>query len=107
MNECVVVGRVKELPEVRKTAKGTTLTTLIVESDRNFRDEDGRYSTDVFSVTVWRGAAETAASLCKPGSMIAIKGRLSGRMVQKDERDFYFCEIIAENIDYLRGMRAS
>ncbi len=107
MNECVVVGRVKELPEVRKTAKGTTLTNLIVESDRNFRDEDGKFSTDVFSVTVWRGAAETAASLCKPGSMIAIKGRLTGKLIQKEDREYYSTEIIAESIDYLRGLTAA
>lgn len=107
MNQCVVVGRVKEVPEVRKTAKGKLLTNLILESDRNFRDEDGNYSSDLFSVTVWRGEAETAASLCKPGSMIAVKGRLSGKLVQKEDREFYFCEIIAESIDYLRGMTAA
>ena len=107
MNQCVVVGRVKELPEVRKTAKGRTLTNLILESDRNFRDEDGKFSSDLFSITVWRGEAETAASLCKPGSMIAVKGRLSGKLIQKEERDIYICEIVAESIDYLRVLTAA
>ncbi|MBR2762287.1 MAG: single-stranded DNA-binding protein, partial [Solobacterium sp.] len=80
---------------------------LIMESDRNFRDEDGNIGTDIFNVTVWRGAAEQAAALCKPGSVIAVKGRLQGRMVQKEERTYYFCEVVAENIDYLRGLTAA
>ena len=107
MNECVLVGRVKEIPEIKTTSRGNTVTNLVLESDRNFRDEDGNITTDVFSVTVWRGAAETAAALLKPGSMVAIKGRLQGRMVQKEDRVYYFCEVVAENIDYLRGMSAA
>lgn len=107
MNECVLVGRVKELPEIKTTSKGNTVASLIMESDRNFRDEDGNIGTDIFNVTVWRGAAEQAAALCKPGSVIAVKGRLQGRMVQKEERTYYFCEVVAENIDYLRGLTAA
>ena len=33
--------------------------------------------------------------------------RLQGRMVQKEERTYYFCEVVAENIDYLRGLTAA
>ena len=107
MKEGVLVGRIKEMPELKTTARGNTVATLILESDRNFRDEDGNIGTDVFSVTVWRRAAEQAASLLKPGSMIAVKGRLQGRMVQKEDRSYYFCEVIAEHVDYLRGLSAS
>lgn len=103
MNECVVVGRVMECPEIRKTAKGNTVATVLVESDRNFRDEDGTIGTDIFNVTVWRGEAEQMRAVVKPGSLVAVRGRLSGRMVQKEDRTYYFCEVIAEHIDYLRG----
>ena len=104
MNECVVVGRVMEVPEIRKTAKGNVVASMLVESDRNFRDEDGTIGTDVFNITLWRGEAEHARSILKTGSMIAVRGRLSGRMVQKEDRTYYFCEVIAEHVDYLRGL---
>ena len=107
MNECVVVGRVMEVPEIRKTAKGNVVASMLVESDRNFRDEDGTLGTDVFNITLWRGEAEQARSILKPGSMVAVRGRLSGRMVQKEDRTYYFCEVIAEHVDYLRGLSAS
>ncbi|MBR2768609.1 MAG: single-stranded DNA-binding protein [Solobacterium sp.] len=90
MNECVLVGRVKELPEIKTTSKGNTVASLIMESDRNFRDEDGNIGTDIFNVTVWRGAAEQAAALCKPGSVIAVKGRLlltSNLIVDEKQRN--------------------
>ncbi len=104
MNECVVVGRILEEPQIRKTSKGTTVASILVESDRNFRDEDGEIATDIFNISVWKGAAEMAASVAKPGATIAVRGRLSGRMVQKEEKTYYFCEVVAEHIDYLRGL---
>ncbi len=107
MNECVVVGRVLEVPQIRKTAKGNVVATMLVESDRNFRDEDGSIGTDIFNVTIWRGEAETARSVLKEGSMVAIRGRLTGRMVQKEDKTYYFCEVTAEHIDYLRGLNAA
>ncbi|MBR4455773.1 MAG: single-stranded DNA-binding protein [Solobacterium sp.] len=104
MNECVVVGRLMQEPEIRKTTGGNTVASILLECDKNFRDEDGTIGTDVFHISVWRGAAEQAARVLKPGHMIAVRGRLSGRMVQKEDRTYYFCEVIAEHIDYLRGL---
>jgi len=81
VNECVVVGRVMEVPEIRKTAKGNVVASMLVESDRNFRDEDGTIGTDVFNITLWRGEAEQARSVLKPGSMIAVRGRLCSKKI--------------------------
>ncbi|MBQ9327747.1 MAG: single-stranded DNA-binding protein [Solobacterium sp.] len=106
MNECVVVGKVMELPEIKKTAKGNTVATILLECEKNFRDEDGMVGTDIFSVTVWRGEAETAREVLKPGSMVAIRGRMNGRSVFKDGKTYRFVELVAEHIDYLRGLSA-
>lgn len=101
MNNCVLIGRIKEVPEVTKTSKGNTVAHMILETDRNFRNEDGTMSTDQFRITVWKGAAEECASLCKPGDTIAIKGRLQGNKYIKDGKTYYNQEVIAEYIDYL------
>jgi len=104
MNECVVVGRVMETPTIRKTPNGGLMANMLVESDRNFRDAEGNIGTDIFNISVWRGAAEEISDQLKPGSMIAVRGRLSGRMVKREEKTYFFCEVIAEHIDYLRGL---
>ncbi|MBQ6591296.1 MAG: single-stranded DNA-binding protein, partial [Solobacterium sp.] len=48
MNVFVLVGKVKEKPEVSTTAKGNSVAHMIVEADRNFRNEDGSLSSDLF-----------------------------------------------------------
>ncbi len=50
LNQCVLVGRVKELPDVRKTAQGNTVGKMILEVDRSFRNEDGVLASDLFQV---------------------------------------------------------
>ena len=104
MNECVIVGQLKSMPEISSVGNGVPVANLIVESDRNFRNEDGTFGTDVFRVSVWRGQAEQAANLLKPGDMIAIRGRLSGRAVKKEDRTNYFTEVIAESVEYLHEL---
>lgn len=104
MNECVLVGKVREVPEVKTTPKGTVMASLVLDCERNFRDEDGTIGVDTFNVTVWRGAAEQAASTLRPGHMIAVRGRLSGRYVQKEDRNYFFTEVVGESIEYLRTL---
>ena len=101
MNECMIIGKVKSMPEVKTTASGRTMATMVIDAERNFRNDDGTIGVDTFQVSIWRGAAEEAATFCKPGSLVAIKGRLTGTVNEKDDRKFYNANIIAEKIDYL------
>lgn len=101
MNNYVLVGRVKEIPEITTTSKGTTLARMLVETDRNFRNDDGTLSTDVFQVTLWRGIAEECSAICKPGSLVAVKGRLKGDQYEKNNVNYYNTEIIAEKVSFL------
>ena len=36
MNQFMLVGRVKELPEMTKTSKGIVVGKMVVEAERNF-----------------------------------------------------------------------
>lgn len=101
INACVLVGRVKEVPEIHTTAKGTSVAHMVVEADRPFRNEDGTLDSDDFKVTLWKGVAEEAASLCKPGDMIGIKGRLQASVFNREGKNFYNCEVIAEKVSFL------
>ena len=59
LNFMVLVGKVKEIPEIRLTAAGTKIATMLLEVDRGFRNSNGEYDQDVFNVVLWRGVAET------------------------------------------------
>jgi len=103
MNVFVLVGKVKEKPEVSTTAKGNSVAHMIVEADRNFRNEDGSLSSDLFKITLWKGIADECAAICHEGSLVAIRGRLRSDLYNRNDRDYYNCEIIAEQVKFLDG----
>ncbi len=95
MNGCFLVGTVMEEPVVGKGSD--KVCTMIVQTDRLFRNMDGTLDEDFFFVEVWRGIAEEVRDCCKPGTVVALKGR----MVSLPKGDgTYDCHIIAEHVTY-------
>ena len=100
INSCVLVGKVKEVPVIQTTAKGTVVAHMLVETDRPFRNEDGSTDSDLFKVTLWKGIAEETASVCVPGDIIGIRGRMQSSANTKEDRTYYNCEVIAEKVSF-------
>lgn len=104
MNHIVIVGRVAQLPVTIETNTGTKLAKLVVEVERNFRNNDGAYDCDLFQVTLWRGVADSVTNVCQIHDNIAIKGRMQGTTyVNKDGHDAYAIELIAENVSFMNS----
>lgn len=102
INQCVLVGRVKELPEMKTTSTGISMASMIIEVDRSFRNSDGTQSVDEFRIILWRGIAETCVSCCTIGSIVGIKGRLQGTTFEnKNKEIFHNTDIIAEKVSFL------
>ncbi|MBQ3459303.1 MAG: single-stranded DNA-binding protein [Solobacterium sp.] len=102
LTSCVLVGRVKEKPEVTMSSKGTTMATLLLETERPFRNENGSVSHDVFRIFLWRGIAEECAQMCSPGSIVAVRGRMQSTPFEREDgRTWYNCEIFAEKVSYI------
>lgn len=101
LNTCVLVGRVKEKPEVKTTSRGNTVVDLLLETERMFRNEDGQITTDVFRITLWKGIAEECASICRPGTVVGIKGRLQSDRYEKNGTEYYYPTIIAEKVTFI------
>ncbi|MFV0479476.1 MAG: single-stranded DNA-binding protein [Anaerorhabdus sp.] len=102
LNQCALVGKIKELPEIKKTANGVTTATLILEVERNFRNSHGEIEFDIFSVQLWRGIAEECCNICKVDSVIALRGRLSSRQHETESTTFYNADIIAEKVTFVK-----
>ena len=102
MNVVAFVGKVKELPQLKESSAGDKYTTMTLEVRRNFPNSDGTYEFDKIAVTLWKGIAETTASICKPGDSVAIKGRIQSHDYEGRDgviRSAY--DIIAEFVDYV------
>ena len=79
LSSCIIVGRVKEKPEIRTTSKGNTIAYMLLEVERPFRNEDGPLTTDIFRVVLWRGIAEECAASWHEGSVLVVRGRIETR----------------------------
>lgn len=65
MNSITIVGRIKEQPVITTTAKGNPISWLLIEADRNFHNDDGSVSQDIFNVMLWKGIAEEVGLICR------------------------------------------
>ena len=76
INTVVIVGRIAETPEIKETAMGNKVCSLLLEVERNFPNADGIYVSDYIPVTLWKGMADEASVHSKEGALIGVKGRL-------------------------------
>jgi single-strand DNA-binding protein len=102
MNTTIVIGTIRELPSLRETPNGNKVATLLVSSERNFKNPEGNYENDLFRITLWKGVAETVTETARKGQLVAIKGRLQSSPYEKsDGTQMYFYDVIAEKVAFL------
>ena len=69
-------------------------STIEIECQRAFTDNG--VMSDIFTVRLWRGIAESCKAACKIGTVIAIKGRVEVNLQTKA------MELIAEKVEFIR-----
>jgi single-strand DNA-binding protein len=100
-----IAGVLGVAPELRSTANGTSVATLIVYTNYVQRSADGtsRQESERHRVVVWGMQAEKAARLLSKGSKLRVQGRMT-YPTWKDTRSGetrYGAEIVATTLDYL------
>ena len=91
-------------PELRLTANGNAVATLIVYTNYILRNDDGstRQESERHRVIVWGMHAEKAAQMLRKGSKIRVQGRMT-YPTWKDKQTGvtrYGAEIVAQTLDY-------
>lgn len=103
VNACFLIGKLAEQPEIRTTSTGLKVANLLVDVEKNFRNQNGELEIERYSCTIWRAIAETVIDTCRVGDIIAIRGRMqANNYISKDQVERYNCEIIAENVSIVR-----
>jgi single-strand DNA-binding protein len=91
-------------PELRQTANGNAVATLIVYTNYTVRNEDGsrRQESDRRRVIVWGLHAEKAARLLNKGSKVRVQGRMTYPTWTDKQSGAtrYGAEIVAQTLDY-------
>jgi single-strand DNA-binding protein len=103
-NVIKLAGVLGVAPELRLTANGNAVATLIVYTNYVLRNEDGstRQESERHRVIVWGMHAEMAARLLRKGSKIRMQGRMT-YPTWKDKQTGatrYGAEIVAQTLDY-------
>ena len=103
-NVIKLAGVLGVAPELRLTANGNAVATLIVYTNYVLRNDDGstRQESERHRVIVWGMHAEKAARLLRKGSKIRVQGRMT-YPTWKDKQTGvtrYGAEIVAQTLDY-------
>jgi single-strand DNA-binding protein len=107
VNKVIVIGNLGRDPEVRYTPSGSAICNVSVATTRNWKNKDsGEKSeeTEWHRVVFFDRLAEIAGEYLKKGKPVYVEGRLKTRKWQdKEGRDTYTTEIIAEQMQLLGG----
>ena len=103
-NVIKLVGVLGVAPELRLTANGNAVATLIVYTNYILRNDDGstRQESERHRVIVWGMHAEKAARLLRKGSKVRVQGRMT-YPTWKDKptgATRYGAEVVAQTLDY-------
>jgi len=103
VNKAVILGRLTQDPQMRKTPDGQNVCSFSVATNRYWKDKEGnkQKSTEFHNVVTWGRLAEIASQYLKKGNLVYIEGRLQTR--SWDDRDkegvkHYRTEIVAERM---------
>ena len=106
LNRIVIMGRLTRDPELRRTQNGTSVTSVRLAVDRDFKSQDGTKQADFFDVVAWRQTAEFVSKYFTKGRMAIVEGRLQSRDWQdKDGNKRTSIEIVADNFYFGDSMR--
>lgn len=102
LNSFVLVGKIKDLPEVKETSSGLRLASLIIEVERNFKNADGIYEVDHFPLILWKGLAETTSEVAKIDDVIAVRGRVQTNRYESGNKIYHNHEFIVEKLSFIK-----
>ncbi len=102
MNIVAFVGTIVEPPILRESNVGNKYAIMDISVKRPFPNSNGVFEDDVFSVTLWKGIAQTTSDVAKKGDCVAIKGRIQSRTYEgNDGAEHRSYDIFAEHVSLL------
>ena len=109
-NTVTLVGFVGNTPEVRTIKGDTSVTSLSLATTRSFKDAEGNRHTETewHRITCFNGLGKLVAAHVTKGAMVMVTGRIHySKWTDKNGKDCYGCEIIADQVDFLAKAKES
>lgn len=99
-NQFVVVGKLKEVTELKETSSGIKFASLTLDVERAYKNAEGIFDVDTIEFSLWRGLAENFVGACEIGSVLGVKGRIQSHQNEND--NIYHYDFIAERISIIQ-----
>lgn len=104
LNLSILQGRLTDNPELRTTPSGTSVCSVSIACERDFKSDEGERETDFITVVSWRHNAEFLAKYFKKGQQLVVSGRLQTRTyTDKNDVKRKAVEIVAEHFYFCGG----
>lgn len=101
INKCVLMGRITQDLELKKTPNGTSVLSFNLVIDRNYVKTGEERQTDYITCVAWRQSAEFIVRNFAKGRMIAVMGSLRSRSYDdKNGTKHYVTEIYVDEISF-------
>lgn len=105
MNVVVLVGRLTDNPELRKTSSDISVTRFSIAVDRPHKSGEERQA-DFISLVAWRQTAEFITRYFTKGQRIGVEGSLRmNKFTDKDGNNRTSCEVVVNNAHFVENKR--
>ena len=105
MNVVVLVGRLTDNPELRKTSSDISVTRFSIAVDRPHKSGEERQA-DFISLVAWRQTAEFITRYFTKGQRIGVEGSLRmNKFTDKDGNNRTSCEVVINNAHFVENKR--
>lgn len=95
INNVVLVGRLTEAPQNKKTPTGKSVASFTVAIPNSF-DRD---KTDFIKCVAWNQSADYVSQYGQKGDIVAVEGRISTRSYDgSDGKKVYVTEVVASHV---------
>lgn len=101
MNQFCLAGKIARIPQLKTNPQGWKSCNVILEVERPFANSRGEFESDMISLEVWRGSAETLSACAQVNSWITAKGRIQSRIYEKEGKTWTSYTLVAEKIEYI------
>lgn len=103
INKVTLIGNVGRDAEITYLQNNIPLARVSVATNESYKDKQGNWQTQTqwHNVTMWRQLAERAEKQIKKGSTIYIEAKLTYEKYQKDGKDVYVTNVVANTFRIL------
>lgn len=105
MNVVVLIGRLTDNPELRKTQSDISVTRFQIAVDRAFKNGEDK-QTDFINIVAWRQSAEFITKYFTKGQRIGIEGSLRmNKFTDKDGNNRTSYEVVVNNAHFVESKK--